>query len=324
MSTPAARTRTDGWLRLAARAARASILVLVAVAALSLARRDDKEEIEQWADLEALVDTTGFSHSFIDSLARHKAVDAGRSLRTIEQHVPVAAEKVVLEASWGPFKAGYGILTTSPDPARGQLRLSVKAVTTRFISALFKVRDYLQSSVDMQGLYPVFHQEHIREGRYRAKRWALFDHAGGVVHSSKKRYRRVEAEPFVHTLLTLLYHVRNMRLAPGDTFTVACYVQGKVYPVFFNCRRKDLVKTKAGDFECVELEPVLTGTGRNFSRRDRVRLWLTDDERHMLVKVRSKLKVGAVNAELVHYEVGLPVDGASAGESEPQQVHDAE
>ncbi|MBD3243795.1 MAG: DUF3108 domain-containing protein [Chitinivibrionales bacterium] len=273
---------------------------------LPVVARDDDEE--RWVDLERAVDTTGFPMVFRDSLRTAHEVPLDKGMRTVESPVLGRPEKLVLRAKWGFIPAGYGILTMRPDSLAGVAHLTATAVTNRFIGALYKVQDYIRTTTSLTGLYPVFYEEHIKEGRYERDRWALYDHANGVVYSSRKKHPRVEAPRFVMDFLTSLYYVRSRPLMPGDTFSVTTYVQGKVYPVKFRCTGKEVVKTDAGEFDCVMVEPTLVGSGR-ISRRDRLTLWLTDDERHMLVKVKSKINVGSVNAELIYYEV----DGVAHG-----------
>jgi hypothetical protein len=262
------------------------------------------DNAERWVELEPKVDTAGFPAAFIDSLRTVSNVVHGASLRSIPSAVFDEPEKVVLEARWGPFRAGYAIMHFGGDPASGLARTSVIAVTTRLISRLYKVRDFIRSTMDLAGVYPLFFEEHIEEGRYKKARWTLYDHAGGAVYSNKKNHEHAETPAFAFDYLSLLCYLRSLPLAPGDTFSLECYVQGKVYSVFFRCGERDRVRTELGEFDCVVLEPKFVAEGRNFSRRDRVHLWLTDDPLHALVKVRAKLKVGSVDGELIYYQRG--------------------
>jgi hypothetical protein len=58
---------------------------------------------------------------------------------------------------------------------------------------------------------------------------------------------------------------------------------------------------EAGKFNCLLLKPVLVGKGRVFSRKDEVKLWVTDDAGKMPVKVESKIAWGSIFAKLVWY-----------------------
>lgn len=283
---------TTSWL--------AAGLCLFVFTSVTLAARDSNAS-ENWAELAAAVDTTGFSRAFVDSLRGVDSVIHGEALRRIAAPVFSNHETLVFEASWGIVRAGYGVIETHVDSAGGTARISLRAVSNRFVSGLYRVRDLLRSTVSLEGVYPLFFEEHIEEGRYKRKRWALFDHARGITFTSSRRKPRIETPAYTHDFVSLLYFLRTMAIAPGDTFSLSCYVQGKVYPVFFECTKRDTLKTSIGSQPCLVLEPRIVADGRNFSRRDRVRLWLTDSPEHVLVRINAKLNVGSVNGELIHY-----------------------
>jgi hypothetical protein len=256
---------------------------------------------EPWRELEREVDTAGFHDQFLDSLIAVNQVEPQAGLRAVGYRVGFGAEKLVLEASWGPFRAGYGILSATTDTSANIAQFSISAVTNRLVGALFRVRDFIRSTVDLAGMYPMFFEEHIEEGRYRAKRWALYDHRNGVVYGNKSKHPRVETEPYTLDFLSILYVLRATPIQPGETVVLPCYVQGIVYKVQVKCVEREKLKTDLGEFRCLVLEPRIAVEGRNFSKRDKVRLWLTDDDKRVLVRVRSKIKVGSVDAELVYY-----------------------
>ena len=64
------------------------------------------------------------------------------------------------------------------------------------------------------------------------------------------------------------------------------------------------MKVAAGSFETCLLEPDLQQVDGVFSKKQRakIKLWVTNDERRLLVKLKSKAKVGSFVAELVSCE----------------------
>ena len=262
----------------------------------------EEQQEERWFEAELEVNDSGFPASFIDSLRQAKNVSYRAALRAIPSSLYLRREKLVLTASWGPVTAGWAMLCATPDSADLTTDFAIKAVTNRFVSAFFRVRDYICSTIDARGLYPVFFQEHIREGRYADRRWALYDQANRTVYSNRKGSGTVSIKLFSQDFMSVLYYIRSRSLTPGDTFSVPCYVHGKNYDVFFRCGKRKEIDTKAGTFDCISVEPTLVGEGRNFSKKDKLILWLTDDDRHMPVYVKSKIKVGSVVGELIHYE----------------------
>lgn len=257
---------------------------------------------ESWQQLERELDTSSLPITFVDSLRSALETPEQLGRKTEAFAAPPVPEKIVLEASWGPFRAGYGILAYEPDSVSRRATVSLAVVTNDFISSLFRVRNFLRTVIDLNGLYPVIAEERIEEGKYRARRWALFDNERGLVFSGSRKRPQVEAPPFTNDLLSLQFRARFRSVQPGDTFSEFCYVQGHVYDVLFTCTGQERVETPLGVFDCIILEPRLTGNGRNFSRRDRVRLWISKDERRILVKVKAKVSFGAISGDIVYYE----------------------
>jgi hypothetical protein len=57
------------------------------------------------------------------------------------------------------------------------------------------------------------------------------------------------------------------------------------------------VKTPAGKFQCVVVEPLLRAGGI-FKNKGRLVIWLTDDERRIPVQMKSKVMIGSIKVVL--------------------------
>jgi hypothetical protein len=297
------RRNMDGMSRLRVLTVWPALAALV-LASASMRARDTTaaEEEFRWEEAQREVMALLYPQAFRDSLWAVNGVPFRSGLRSAPVRPFTRGERLVYEVSWGVVHAGYGVVTVEPDPARRQLAMSACGMTNNFVSAFYRVRDCLFGIVDMQGMYPFFFEEHLREGRYKDNRWVLFDHANGLVYTHREKNPRVEAPPFSQSLLSVFYYLRTVMPQPGDTFTVNCFVQKRNYPVRFWCLKREALKTEVGEFGCVLLEPELTGEGRVFTKRDNLRLWLTDDERALPVLLRVKVKFGSVSARLVRVD----------------------
>ncbi|MBI5756229.1 MAG: DUF3108 domain-containing protein, partial [Nitrospirae bacterium] len=56
-----------------------------------------------------------------------------------------------------------------------------------------------------------------------------------------------------------------------------------------------------GVFNTIQIKPILKFEGI-FQRKGDVYIWLTDDNRKMPVKMRSKILIGSISADLVEYK----------------------
>lgn len=269
-------------------------------------RRKDRERNEmRWEKAEKMVGTSVFTVEFKDSIRQVFNVTDGRRLRNAaNKRLPFKREKLVYNGGWGFIKAGFGIFDMNFDEKQDLIFVEGKAVTNNFVSAFFKVRDYSQTIIDGQGLYPLFFEQHVRENRYRKDTWIMYHHPQGKLYTNRRGNKReYEVSPFTHDYLSLLYYLRTRDFAPGDTFSINCFVHGKDHPIFFRVWGLEEIKVDAGTFRCIKVQPRLVGESkRGFTRRDKMYLWLTDDPYHMMVKGKSKIAIGSISAELIHYE----------------------
>lgn len=263
-----------------------------------------KDDDIKWEDASKEVDHLPYPSSFIDSLQTHLRVDRVQGVR--QQKVtpgPFAGgEKLVYEIVWGPFQAGYVILSAQPQPRSGTIRLGAKAVSNNFVSAFYKMRDYIVSWVDAQGLYPHFFEQHLREGNYKMDGFILYDNESEKVFVQEKKSRVFRAPRFTHDYISILYHVRSMDFKRGDKFTIDMFIHSKIHPIHFKVKEKKSIEVKAGKFKCIKVQPKLAGKGRAFNKKDKMEVWFSDDSRRIPVMIKSKIKVGSITAKLIHYE----------------------
>jgi hypothetical protein len=279
-------------------------IVFILSTGISPKNGDEADDL-RWEKAEKLVEELAFSQEFRDSLSNFYTIGPMKGLRTLTGNkLPfLKREKVVYNGGWGFIKAGFGIMEAHIDNANNEVLIEGKAISNNFVSAFFTIRDYARAYIDLNGLYPCFFEQHIRENRYQKDDWVLYDHVNGkLITNRKKKVTEYPISPFSHSYMTLLYYLRALNLAPGDTFSINCFVHGKDYPVFFKVLGREKIKVDAGVFNCIKIEPKLVGEGRGFTKKDKMHLWLTDDQYHMLVKGKSKVAMGWISAELLYYD----------------------
>lgn len=263
----------------------------------------DKDDIN-WEQTSKEVDDLPYSSAFIDSVKNaHSFSSDNRSIRKLAIQ-RMQKETLVYEIGWGPVKAGYIILSTDFNPADNTIILGGKALSNNFVSAFYKMRDYLLSTIDADGLYPLFFEQHLREGKkYKADRWMLFDKTAGKIHIKEKKFKTVETTDFVYDYLSILYYVRAMKTTPGDTFTLKTYTDSKIHPIQIKCAEKTVIKIDAKKFDCIRLEPTLAGDGKTFNKKDKLEVFISDDQNRLPVLIRSKIKFGSITAKLIWFEL---------------------
>ena len=87
----------------------------------------------------------------------------------------------------------------------------------------------------------------------------------------------------------------------GDGFHLENFYKDKVYPLEVVYRGKETVTVDAGTFDCIMIEPMVVEGGL-FKSEGSIIIWLTDDEVKMPVKVKTKVIIGSIDADLTSFE----------------------
>lgn len=228
------------------------------------------------------------------------------SLKT-EREVPNfsfgVGERLKFKVRWGPIKAGNATMEI-PEiieyNGRKCYRIVSTAESSKFFSAFFKVRDRVESITDVEGLYSLHFEKHIREGKFQSDQFVDFDQQNHLALTDKDT---IPVPPFVQDVLSALYYVRTQPLEIGKSIFVDNHTDKKNYPLEVKVLKKERVEVDAGTFDCVVVQPILQAAGV-FEQKGTLTVWLTDDQKKMPVLMKSKVMIGSISTELTDYRPG--------------------
>jgi len=211
-------------------------------------------------------------------------------------------EKLVFDVQYGIVNAGEASLeirNISVFDSIACYNIVSNARTNDVFSVFFKVRDRFVSLMDTTDLVSLRYEKHIREGKFKRDESVVFDQKG---HRAIYKDKEVPIAPRTQDVLTAMYYVRTLPLAPGQNIALANHTDGKNYPLLIKVLGRERVTVEAGTFDCVIVEPVLRGPAI-FQQKGRVTVWVTDDQYRVPVLVKSKVVIGAVSAVLKSYKL---------------------
>ena len=212
-------------------------------------------------------------------------------------------EFLKFDLNYGFINAGTATMEVSDlvdHNGRPAYRLVSTANSNKFFSSFYPVRDRVESIADAVGLFSWRFDKDLREGKYRSHREYEFDQAN---HKVVYKADTIEIAPYCQDALSVLYFVRTQPLEVGKSFLVDNFTDGKKYPLEIKVLRRESIKTEAGTFNCLVVEPLMRATGI-FKHEGKLTVWLTDDRLRLPVMMKSKVVVGAITAELTEYRLG--------------------
>src|SRR5688572_7606721 len=249
--------------------------------------------------------TAAFTADAQDGALTPTRVQAARSAAPVAPVPFGPGERLAFRITLGPFgQVGHGSMdVVGLDTVHGhpsyELRLRIQGGI-----AFAKVDDSMVSWLDASKLVSRrFHQDQ-KEIRYERHR--KFD-----FFPEERRWARTDNEEKgeLHTDaplddLSFLYYVRTLPLETGKTYSSDRYFSRKGNPVVVKVLRREEVTVPAGTFQTIVVQPIIQTKGL-FSKGGRAEVFFTDDERRMVVQLKSSVPViGSLNMYLESYSAG--------------------
>jgi hypothetical protein len=224
--------------------------------------------------------------------------------RKVENKAFKVGEKLRFDVKYGFVTAGiaeYSITKISKLAGRNVYNVSFNVNSVPAFDPFYKVRDHYETYIDIEGIFPWRFEQHIREGGYSRDFSAFFDQRKGKAKTSEGSY---DIPKYVNDIVSALYLARTFDFSKskeGDKVNLENFYKDKVYPLDVVFRGKERVTVAAGTFDCIILEPMVREGGL-FKSDGNIIVWLTNDDLKIPVKVKTKILIGSIDAELTGYE----------------------
>ncbi len=230
-------------------------------------------------------------------------------------------ERVAFRITYAHVLAGRASVSVLPgDPAgKPALRFVAEARSQGFFAWLFRfqVEDRTVATWEPQSGCSLAIEKRLREGRAIRDQSVRFDRERGVaeVADPKIKETRFDVGPCALDVLSAFFVTRVRGVSDGVELGLPLFDNGKHYRLgvrFLGRERLDLPMPLGPRVSTVVVEPqLLEGTGL-FVKEGRLKLWLTDDARRIPVRMRSKVAIGSVSADLESYTPPDPLTAARA------------
>jgi hypothetical protein len=220
------------------------------------------------------------------------------------QQVPVpfsVGERLEYDVKFGVLKVGSGRMeVVGTETVRGRQAWHT-AFTVKGGTFFYKVNDRLESWIDMENFASLRHVQDLQEGRRdRERRYEIFPDR--MVYTENEG----DEQPTARDPLddgSFLYFIRTVPLSVGQTYDFPRYFKPDRNPVRVRVLRKESVKVPAGRFDAIVIQPIIKSKGI-FSENGRAEIWLSDDDRRIMLQMKSNLSFGTLNLYLKSYTEG--------------------
>jgi hypothetical protein len=220
-----------------------------------------------------------------------------------ERAVPFAVgETLSYDVSWSSYVTA-GTATTTVKEKKPSFNSTAYYIVaegrpTPLLSKLYSVYYKIDSLLDSFTLLPQRGSVYSEEGKRHRFKTTQFDRAAGKVvfefRADTTKKEEFATSAVTQDLLSSIYVLRAIPLRPGDTITMPVADNGINYKVQFDVGASETVRTPMGDRQALKLK-LSVFDSKNQPAGKNVAIWISEDARHLPVKLRADLPVGSFN-----------------------------
>jgi Protein of unknown function (DUF3108) len=212
-------------------------------------------------------------------------------------------EQLTYEISWLNITAGTAVMAVSGAGTDGDRSLATLITTAQSrpaITKFFPVDNRVESILDLATLLP----EHLvfkrREGKKKEDiEYAFHQKEGTVTVVKGGMTERLEMPPGTQDVISCLYYARSvLSFQPGSSLTMNVYHDKKNRKVDVRVEEIETVNGSWGKVEAARVLVVMPFQGL-FLNQGNIRVWFTNDDRRIPVRMKAKVIIGSIVADLV-------------------------
>jgi len=195
--------------------------------------------------------------------------------------------------AWLRITGGTARMTIAPKN-EASYRITSVAKSSSGFSRIFSVHDQIETIVARDDFSTLKYTKRLDEEGDQMLEVTTVEN--GVATRVRKKVKKVAVPRPVFDPISVIYLLRTMDLSLGKTHELTLVADGKLYNVHVRVIRRETVKTPAGTFSTIMVEPRMESGG--IEREEKLFIWYSDDVHHLPVRIRSDVKFGSVTATL--------------------------
>jgi hypothetical protein len=224
-------------------------------------------------------------------------------------------EKLEFRIHYGFLNAAVATMTISDNVYfindRPCYKVDIHGKSVGLLDLMTRINNNYGSYIDTLAIVPHKFYRYIEEGRYRHNEVVDFDHIHDQATTNKLDRKNIETVEVknqmvpdnIQDLVSGFYYIRTLnfkKYKPGDIISINSFYNGDVYDFKIRYIGKEEIKTKLGTFNTLVLSPIMP-ENKLFDGENSVKVWISDDNNKIPIKVKAEMFVGAVEIDLKNY-----------------------
>jgi hypothetical protein len=212
-------------------------------------------------------------------------------------------ERLTYDVRFGPIKAGTGSMEVRGlETVRGRPAYHTVFQVKGGIPG-FRVFDVFESWFARDDLSSLrFHKDQDEGPKERTSRFEIFPERG-TYDDLRDRQGELPSTDRPLDDGSFLYYIRTVPLVVGQTYRFEQYFKPDRNPVTIRVLRRERVTVPAGTFDAIVVQPSIKTPGI-FSEGGKAEVWISDDDRRLILQLKSRLPFGSLNLFLTDHRAG--------------------
>lgn len=199
--------------------------------------------------------------------------------------------------------AGEAKFTTNLERYNGKpvYHCTGSGTTYSFFDNFFRVRDKYETYIDTATMLPVKFIRNVDEDGYKIYNNVTFNHSAGTAVTTNGVFK---ISSCIQDVISSTYYARNIdfsKFKKGDKIPFDMFLDDEIYHLYLKYEGKEHVKTKYGKFRAIKFKPLLI-KGSIFEGGEKMTVWVSDDDNHLLLRAESPISVGSIKVDMMGYK----------------------
>ena len=205
-------------------------------------------------------------------------------------------EKLVYSAGFRLFDAGEAVFTSQSKILNDEPVLLITSTikTNSFLSRFYNVHDVVKIWSNKDDFTLIKIEKNVNEGSYH------LDYSAHVTEDLKlvSAKKTIQLESKVYDPISAIFMLRKQPLTEGDSYKFTTVENGIIQKVNVMVGGIEKVSVPAGKFNTRQIIPISDDGVPLFKHDGKMKVWYSDDVRHLPVKMEQKTNVGTLILKL--------------------------
>lgn len=214
----------------------------------------------------------------------------------------IIGEKITynIKVSWIPVTAGKRIDHIEkelPLDRKSAYHITSEARTSSVAARIYRFQNRQSTFLNTEDFYPISFRNQLQDKKYTARVEIKFNDGKADYEKisqmkptePEKRDKKVLEIPVgTQDELSMIYFLRSKKLEAGKKYYFPLIIKGKVVKISISVAQGKVLKVKG----LGRVKTLVVTTSHGY------RLWLTDNRRHIPVRIEAEVKMGKMKANL--------------------------